>query len=263
VSAKRADKTVKIWVKTQPVIAILPSCGIKKDTMLKIKNISKKYSKTIALNKVDLEVPKNSITGIIGPNGAGKSTLMKIISGFEDADEGKIYLNNKPLVSFNEKKLNFYYMPECLELYPDYSVGYFIEFIHKTTKYIDMDLIETLGLTEVKNKKIAHLSKGYRQRLKLFPALSNSKNIVILDEPFDGFDPIQIMKMLKLIKAEREKGRTFILSIHQLYDAEKICDYYVLLNKGNIITQGTMNKLRQEFGEEHLTLEQIFIKAMQ
>jgi len=230
--------------------------------MLKISNISKKYLKTIALNKVSFEIPQNSITGIIGPNGAGKSTLLKIISGFEDADEGEVYFKDKPLISFNEKKLLFYYMPEYLEIYPDYYVGDFIRFIHKTTKYIDMELIETLNLISVKNKKIAHLSKGYRQRLKLFPALSNNRNIIILDEPFDGFDPIQIMEVLRLIKSEGAKGRTFVLSIHQLYDAEKICDYYVLLNKGNVITQGTMKELRQEFGEDLLTLEQIFIRAM-
>ncbi len=230
--------------------------------MLEIKNISKKYLSTPALNNVSFEVPLNSITGIIGPNGAGKSTLMKIISGFEYADKGEIHFNNKPLISFNEKRSILYYMPEYLELYPDYSVEYFIKFIQQTTKHVDMDLIEALGLIDVKNKKIAHLSKGYRQRLKLFAALSHNKNIVILDEPLDGFDPIQIIKILKLIKSEKEKKRTFVLSIHQLYDAEKICDYYVLLNKGNVITQGAMDKLRQEFGEGHSTLEQIFIKAM-
>ena len=230
--------------------------------MLRIDNISKRYSSTLALNNVSFEVPRNSITGIIGPNGAGKSTLMKIVSGFEYADKGDLYFNDQRLSSFNEKKSIFYYMPEYLDLYPDYSVDYYINFIQKTTDYADKSLIETLGLVNVRNKKIAHLSKGFRQRLKLFSSLANNRNIVILDEPFDGFDPIQIIKTLELIKIEREKGRTFILSIHQLYDAEKICDYYVLLNKGDIITKGTKEELNREFGENNSSLEQIFIKAM-
>ena len=231
--------------------------------MLLIDNITKRYSKTLVLNNVSFEVQRNSITGIIGPNGAGKSTLFEIISGFQGADSGKIYFKNKPLLSFNEKKHFISYMPEKLKIYPNYYVDDFIRFINKTTQYINTDLIEILDLNRVKDKKISHLSKGFHQRLKLFFALSNTKDIVVLDEPFDGFDPVQLIDIIGFIKLENQKGRTFILSIHQLYDAEKICNYYLLLNKGNVVAKGNMQKLRKRLGQEDLSLEQIFIRAIQ
>jgi len=126
-----------------------------------------------------------------------------------------------------------------------------------------MDLIEILNLGKVMNKRICHLSKGFHQRLKLFFALSNRKKIIVLDEPFDGFDPIQLVDILKFIKSENQKGRTFILSIHQLHQAEKICSYYVLLNEGKVLARGTMETLKQTSGEENSSLEEIFIKVIQ
>ena len=231
--------------------------------MMKINNITKRYFRTVALDKVGFEVSEDAITGIIGPNGAGKSTLLDIITGFQNPDEGEIYFNDGPLMAFKEKRKIISYMPEHLEIYPDYYVADFIGFIHRATRYIDTDLIEVLNLGKVKNKKIRYLSKGYHQRLKLFFALSNTKKIIVLDEPFDGFDPIQLIDILEFIRSENRKGRTFILSIHQLYDAEKICNHYVLLNEGKVLTRGSMQTLKQAFGDDSLSLEQIFMRAIQ
>ena len=231
--------------------------------MIKINNITKRYFKTVALNRVGFEVSEGSITGIIGPNGAGKSTLLDIISGFQNPDEGEIYFHDRPLMAFKEKRKILSYMPEHLEIYPDYYVDEFIQFINAATKHIDTDLIEILNLAKVKNKKIRYLSKGYHQRLKLFFALSNTKKIMVLDEPFDGFDPIQLIDILEFVRSENRKGRTFILSIHQLYDAEKICNHYVLLNEGKVVTQGSIQTLKQTFGEDNSSLEQIFMRAIQ
>ncbi len=237
--------------------------GIVRSIMLKISNITKRYFRTTALNKVSFEVSENSITGIIGPNGAGKSTLLDIISGFQNPDEGGIYFNDRPLMLFKEKRKILSYMPEHLEIYPDYYVDEFIQFINAATEHIDKDLIEILNLAKVKNKKIRYLSKGYHQRLKLFFALSNTKKIMVLDEPFDGFDPIQLIEILEFIRSENRKGRTFILSIHQLYDAEKICNHYVLLDEGKVVTQGSIQTLKQTFGGDNPSLEQIFMRAIQ
>ncbi len=230
--------------------------------MLAAGNITKRYRRNVALERVGFQVPEGSITGIIGPNGAGKSTLLDIITGFQNPDEGEIRFRDRPLTSFRDKKRILSYMPERLEIYPDYHVDEFIGFVHAATGCRDARLVETLGLGKVKGKKIRYLSKGYRQRLKLFFALSNDKTIVVLDEPFDGFDPIQLMEMLGLIRSENEKGRTFILSIHQLHHAEKICDHYVLLNEGRVVAWGSLQSLRRNFGHDHASLEQIFIEAM-
>ena len=132
--------------------------------MLTVNNITKEYLRTIALNKVNFEIPEGSIAGIIGPNGAGKSTLLEIISGFQIPDSGEIHLRDKSLKTFCEKRQLFSYMPECLQIYPDYYVRDFIKFIHQATGYADMDLIEVLHLGKVMDKKIYHLSKGFHQR---------------------------------------------------------------------------------------------------
>jgi len=229
--------------------------------MLTISNIQKRYRQSIILENISFEIPEDSITGIIGPNGAGKSTILKIITGFEYSDAGEIYFNKKKISAFSEKMSLFSYMPEYLDIYHNYYLQDFIEFIQKTTKYVNTALIDKLNLASVKNKKIKILSKGYKQRVKLFLALSNNKPIVVLDEPFDGFDPIQLIDILELIKSEN-KGRTFLLSIHQLSDAEKLCDNYILLNEGRVVAQGTIETLKNKFGQVNTSLEQLFISAL-
>ena len=230
--------------------------------MFQISNITKRYFKTTVLSKVNFAISAGDITGIIGPNGAGKSTLLDIIAGFRNPDEGEIYFNDRPLMRFKDKTKVISYMPEHLTVYPDYYVGDFIRFIHKVTQHVDMNLIDILKLEKVKYKKIAYLSKGYHQKLKLFFALSNTKKIVILDEPFDGFDPVQLINILEFIRSENRQGRTFILSMHQLYNAEKICNNYLLLNEGKVLTHGSMATLQQAFGNGSSSLEQIFMRAI-
>ncbi len=230
--------------------------------MLSVQNISKRYRHTESLRGISLEIPERSITGIIGPNGAGKSTLLRIIAGFENSDTGKVLHRGTPLSSFSQKKVLFSYMPEQLDIYPEYRVADFVDFIHKSTGHIDDDLLSVLHLPTVSDKRIGQLSKGYRQRLKLFFALCNRKQVVILDEPFDGFDPIQLIEIRDLLKKENEQGRDFIISIHQLHDAEKICSYYVLLDEGQVVAEGDMSALRRRFGNDSASLEELFIRAL-
>ena len=231
--------------------------------MLKIHNISKKYNQKPVLHEVSFDIPIDSINGIIGPNGAGKSTLMNIITGFLEPTAGEILLNNQKLNNFDEKNKLFAYMPEQLVLYPDMTVSEYIQFIEQATSYANPNLKKTLNLQTVKNKIISTLSKGYHQRLKLFTALSNNKKFAVLDEPFDGFDPIQLLDIIQLLKNENKNGKTLILSIHQLFDAEKICDNYILMNQGEKIIDGSLEKLRANSGCSKGTLENIFLKVLQ
>lgn len=174
----------------------------------------------------------------------------------------EISFNGKSVLSFKEKMSIFSYMPEQLELYPNYYVRDLLDFIHQATKVYETGTLEVLNLQNVRHKKIKHLSKGYRQRLKLYIALCNQKQAMVLDEPFEGFDPIQLVAILELIKHQRELGRTFIISIHQLFDAEKICDHFVLLDEGRAVAVGNMENLRQKFGDSNSSLEEIFIQAL-
>jgi len=230
--------------------------------MLTLSHITKRYQNTVVLNDISFDIPKGAVAGIIGPNGAGKSTILKIITGFEQSDSGDVIFEEKKLSLLDEKVALFSYMPEHLELYPDEYVADMIAFMQNATQYRDDALIEALGLNTVMSKRIRQLSKGYRQRLKLFFALSNRKEIVVLDEPFDGFDPIQLENILALIRKENANGRSFILSIHQLSDAEKICDYYILLNEGRLVAQGTIEVLQKKFGRKDGSLEQLFMAAL-
>lgn len=231
--------------------------------MIELKNISKSYSKNRALDNISLSIPEGSVTGIIGPNGAGKSTLIRIISGFEFPDGGEVRIFKKSVNNFYQRKQYLSYMPETMFIYPEYYVGEFLDFYHKAANFKDDDLIASLSLKKISQKKIGHLSKGWHQRLKLYIALCNTKPLIILDEPFDGFDPLQLKEILDLFRFQRSAGRSFILSIHQLSDAQKICDYFILLDEGRMIAEGTLEDLRNRFLSNSGSLEEIFIKALE
>lgn len=228
--------------------------------MIEVRGITKSYGQNKSLQDVSFSIPEGAVTGVIGPNGAGKSTLLKIIVGFEQADRGEILFRSAPLSSFAQKKTLFSYMPEQMEIYPDYTVFRFLNFLHHVAGQRNDELMEKLQLHQVSHKRIGSLSKGYRQRVKLYAALCNDKPAALMDEPFDGFDPIQLMEILRLITDEAERGRTFVISIHQLYDAEKICSRYVLLDEGRVVAEGGMAELKDRFGG--VSLEDIFISAL-
>ncbi len=230
--------------------------------MLKISQISKHYAGRKALQSISFTVKPGAILGIIGPNGAGKTTLLDIITGFQTPDSGKIIFQDHLLNSFAEKKQHILYMPEQLEIYPAMLVTEFLDFINKMTGNQATELLSALQLERVKKQPIGTLSKCYKQRLKLFFALSIPKRIIVLDEPFDGFDPIQLLEILELLKAANQAGKTFILSIHQLYDAEKICSDFVLLDEGQLIVDGSLQALRTRFGKDDSSLEEIFMEAL-
>ncbi len=231
--------------------------------MIELNEITKKYNENTILKKISLKIPKNTVTGIIGPNGAGKSTLIKILTGFEFAQSGLIYIEDKKIDNFNQIKEKVSYMPEKMAMYPDYFVKEFLDFFHNITQYKDEQLLKALNLANIFSKKIRQLSKGWLQRLKLYFALCNQKPIVILDEPFEGFDPLQMKEIIKILISQKKTGRTFILSIHQLSYAEKICDNFLFLNHGKIIASGTFEDLSQKFNLKNGNLEQIFLKVLE
>ena len=229
--------------------------------MIKLENINKSYSNQKVLENITLNIKKNIITGIIGPNGAGKSTLLKIIVGILNFDSGAIYLNQKRIFNFFQSREYLSYMPEQMQLYPEYFVAEFLKYYHNIIKYRDKTLFSSLELGKILNKKIKHLSKGWHQRLKLYLAMLNTKSLIILDEPFDGFDPLQMHNILKIIKTQKQKGKTFVISIHQLSYAKKICDFFILLDRGKIIDKGNLNYFVKKY--QSSDIEDIFIKAIQ
>ena len=230
--------------------------------MIELKSISKNCSGNGILNDISFFIPENSITGIIGPNGAGKSTLIRIITGFEFPDSGNVRIFNEEMNNFSDRKKYISYMPETMQLYRGYVVSDFLDFYHEASGFKDNDLIEALSLKKIIHKKIDHLSKGWHQRLKLYISMSNDKPIVVLDEPFDGFDPLQLREINKLFAVQRVKGRSFVFSIHQLSDAQKICNYFILLDEGKVLTEGSLEELGDRFLSGPGSLEDVFLEAL-
>ena len=223
---------------------------------------SENISKRNILKDINFSTPKDSITGIIGPNGAGKSTLIKILTGFEFSDSGTIYIDGQKIEKFGQIKNRISYMPENMTLYPDYFVDEFIDFYEKAIDYRDEKLLITLGLKNVFDKKIKYLSKGWHQRVKLYTALCNKKDIVILDEPFEGFDPLQMREIKNIIFSQNGNNRQFILSIHQLSYAKKICNYFIFLNQGRLVAQGSLAYLSAKYQVKNQDLEEILLRSI-
>ena len=224
---------------------------------LQITNLTKKFGEQTALNNINLSIEKNEIVGLLGPNGAGKSTLMKSITGVVKIDEGEILFNDKNITQCPiESKKNIGFLPENNPLYQEMFVKEYLNFvadIHKIpSKRID-EVIELVGITPEKSKKISQLSKGYKQRVGLAQAILHQPDLLILDEPTNGLDPNQIIEIRNVIK-EIGKEKTIILSTHIMQEVEALCSRVILIHKGNILQDTSI----EEFKGRYSNLEEAF-----
>lgn len=216
---------------------------------LDIKNITKIYGAQKALDKVNFKLQKGEILGFLGPNGAGKSTMMKIICGYLPATQGEVFINGKNIQNESlECKKMIGYLPEHNPLYLDMFVKEFLHFvagIHaiKNPTQRVQEVIDLVGLQAEQNKKIASLSKGYRQRVGLAHAIIHDPELLILDEPTTGLDPNQIVEIRNLIK-DLGKNKMVMLSTHIMQEVEAICDRAIIINKGQIVADKTMSDFR-------------------
>lgn len=224
---------------------------------LEIINLTKRFSAQVALNSINISIKKNEIIGLLGPNGAGKSTLMKSIVGAIKIDEGQVLLDGEDITinSVNvKKKIGF--LPEDNPLYKEMYVKEYLNFvaeIHNIAKdKIDV-LIDNVGLTPEKSKKINQLSKGYQQRVGIAQAIIHAPELLILDEPTNGLDPNQIIEIRNLIK-EIGKEKTVILSTHIMQEVEAICTRVILINNGIILQDCAISEFKAKYG----SLEEAF-----
>lgn len=227
--------------------------------MIQIKNVTKNYGKFKAVNNISFSIKEGEIIGLLGPNGAGKSTTMNMITGYIEPDEGEILINGVDIVKKPKKaKMNIGYMPENVPLYQDLTVKEFINYMAEL-KFVDRkekekqieDTINKTGLTDVQNKLIKNLSRGYKQRTSLAGALVGNSKILILDEPTVGLDPKQIVEIRDLIKS-LGKNHTVILSSHILSEVSQICEKVIILNNGEIIATDTPEKLEEMASEKNV-----------
>jgi ABC-2 type transport system ATP-binding protein len=215
-----------------------------------VTGLTKIYGTQKAVNDISFAIGKGEIVGFLGPNGAGKSTTMKIITGYIDADGGRAAVCGIPAGTGSlEAKKKIGYLPEANPLYFDMYVKEYLAFIagiHKISNPADKirQVIDTVGLTPESGKKIAQLSKGYKQRVGLAAALIHDPEVLILDEPTSGLDPNQIVEIRELIK-KLGKDKTVLFSSHIMQEVEAICDRVIIINKGNIVADDKLENLQQ------------------
>ena len=217
---------------------------------LQIHHLTKKFGEQTALNDINISIGKNEIIGLLGPNGAGKTTLMKSIVGILKIDEGEIIFNDKNIVENDiEAKKNIGFLPENNPLYNEMYVKEYLNFaadLHKIPKTRVDDIIDLVGITPEKSKKISQLSKGYKQRVGLAQAILHEPDLLILDEPTNGLDPNQILEIRNVIK-EIGKEKTVILSTHIMQEVEALCSRVILIHQGNIIMDSPIDEFKGKF----------------
>lgn len=220
--------------------------------MIEVKNVTKKYGSTIAVNNVSFEVKDGEVVGFLGPNGAGKSTTMNMITGFIEPTSGQIIVNGNDISKKPRKaKKEIGYMPETVPLYyeltPKEFVSYMAELklVKRSERKQEVEsVLKETGLETVQNKLIRNLSRGYKQRVSMAGALVGNPDVIILDEPTVGLDPKQITEIRNLIK-ELGKKHTVILSSHILSEVSQICERVIIINKGKVVAIDTPENLEK------------------
>lgn len=217
--------------------------------VIEIDGLVKKYGNKTAVKGISFSVKKGEILGFLGPNGAGKSTTMNMLTGYISADGGSASVcGYNILTQPNEAKKNIGYLPEQPPLYFDMTVTEYLNFVFNLKKVaLDrkshlLEVMNTVGLVDVKDRLIKNLSKGYKQRVGLAQALVGNPEVLILDEPTVGLDPVQIIEIRNVIK-KLGKNRTIILSTHILQEVTAVCDRVVIINRGRIAASDTIQNL--------------------
>ncbi|NOR22496.1 MAG: ATP-binding cassette domain-containing protein [Candidatus Aminicenantes bacterium] len=227
---------------------------------LEIEGISKKFGDFHAVKKLSLMIPSGTIYGLLGPNGAGKTTTIRMVMNIIIPDEGSIKVLNRRMDE--EMKERVGYLPEDRGLYPKMKVGELLVFLAEikgltgsdARKEIDFWL-ERFDLSDWKSKKVEELSRGMQQKLQFIVTVIHEPELIILDEPFSGLDPVNT-KLLKDIMLEmKKKGRTIVFSTHRMEQVEMICDNICLINKAEKVLEGNLSQIKKQYGKNTVILD--------
>ena len=225
--------------------------------MLEIKNLSKNYGNIKAVDNLSFKVNSGKIFGLLGPNGAGKSTTIKSIINVIKPNDGAILFDGNPI---NNQFLNRVgYLPEERGLYRKSKVIDVVSYLASLKGLYSNEIISKanswlakLGVTDLRNRKIEELSKGNQQKIQFICAVIHNPDLLILDEPFSGFDPINQQEIKNFILDFLDNGKSIILSTHQMDTAEKLCSDILLINNGKSVLQGSLQEIKQKFGGNHI-----------
>ncbi len=230
--------------------------------MIEVRNLTKRYGDLVAVRDISFTAATGEVLGFLGPNGAGKTTTMRIITGFMPATAGTVKVAGYDIFDDSyEVRKRIGYLPESPPLYADMTVTSYLRFVGRIRGIAKAELndgvdrvLHTCGLSEVTERVVGHLSKGFRQRLGLAQALIHNPSVLVLDEPTIGLDPRQIIDIRTLIR-ELAGERTVILSTHILPEVSQLCEKVVIINEGRIAVEDTLANLTQG-----ASLEQVFLR---
>jgi ABC-type multidrug transport system ATPase subunit len=228
---------------------------------LQVAGITKWYGEQRALADVSFDIRHGEILGLIGPNGSGKTTLLETIAGLLPVDAGSVLWQRASLRQHRRRDVVFY-LPDGVRPWDGQHVIHVLEFFASAFGRRAGELDEaarSVGLQEVLGKHVCALSKGYVRRLMLALALLTPHPVLLMDEPFDGFDIRQTREIMALMRRVAAHGRTFTLAIHQLADAERVCDRFVLLSEGRVCGFGSLEELRARIKQATARLEDVFL----
>ena len=242
------------------------------DNILTVEHVSKSYTGHKALDDVSLEVPRGAIYGLLGPNGAGKTTLIRVITRITLADAGRVLLDGKPVTA--EEVFHIGYMPEERGLYKKMRVGEQAMFFARLKGMSKRDAearlrewFERLEIADWWSRKVEDLSKGMAQKVQFISTVVHEPKLLIFDEPFSGFDPINADRLKQEILGLRDRGATVIFSTHNMASVEEICDHITLINKSRNVLSGSVDAIRREAGGNtfvvlHRADDEVFSTAM-
>lgn len=228
--------------------------------LLEANNIVKRYANHTALAGVSIQVPKQSIFGLLGPNGAGKTSLIRIINQITGPDEGTVLLDGQPLGPQHIDRIG--YLPEERGLYKKMKVGEQLLYLAQLKGLSNKVAMEKLRYWFKKfeiqtwwDKSVQDLSKGMQQKIQFVATVLHEPDLIILDEPFSGFDPINVNLLKDEILEMRQRGATIIFSTHRMESVEELCDDIALINKSKVVLHGNKKEVKQRFKENSFTIE--------
>ena len=227
--------------------------------MIEVKNLVKKYGNHTAVDHLNFTIEEGHVYGFLGPNGAGKSTTMNIMTGYLASTEGEVLINGHNILEEPEEaKKCIGYLPELPPVYTDMTVLEYLKFVAELKKIPkdqrkkqSLEVMNLVKITDMQNRLIRNLSKGYRQRVGLAQAVLGFPKIIILDEPSVGLDPKQIIEIRELIR-QLAKKHTVILSSHILAEVREVCDYILIISKGKLVASDTPENLERNLGDSDL-----------
>ena len=235
--------------------------------LIQCKDVCKSFGEKIALDHVSVDIPKGKIFGLLGPNGAGKTTLIRIINRITIPNKGEVLFDGRPITQDDVEKIG--YLPEERGLYRKMKVGeqamYFAQLKGMSSREAAAELKKwfvRFGIESWWNKKVEELSKGMAQKIEFITTVVHKPSLLILDEPFSGFDPVNAQIIREEILRLKEEGATIILSTHNMESVEELCDNIALINKSHVVITGGVDEIRHKYGNNNVELVYTSDKAV-